>query len=107
MKSLIGNLTLCVGLGLASLAYTTPAAARTHVVVDVGVRVPPPLPRYERHPPARVGYAWTPGYWHWNGHRHLWVGGGWVVARTGYRQVPADWGSRGGNWRLHPAYWVR
>src|SRR5947207_41053 len=56
------------GLGLAPAAYAD-------VVV---VRVAPPPARDEVIPPARDGFVWTPGYWRWNGHRHVWVNGKYV-----------------------------
>ncbi|MDE2249772.1 MAG: YXWGXW repeat-containing protein [Xanthomonadaceae bacterium] len=101
------KLALLAGLGLTCAAATTyapPASAR--VVVDVGVRVGPPPPRFERAPPPRRGYVWAPGYWRWDGHRHVWAGGYWVRARPGFRYHPAYWIRRGDEWRFHRGYWV-
>jgi len=83
---------------------TSPAQARAVVGVSIGV-APPPL-RIERVG-VRVGYAWAPGYWRWNGHRHVWVGGYWVPARAGYRYVGAGWVRVGPDWRFRRARWVR
>lgn len=93
------------GLGLGATAYTTPAQAREVVVVTT--RVAPPPPRIERVPSPRVGYVWAPGYWRWNGARHVWVGGYWVRERPGYRWAPARWEHRGPGWYYNRGGWVR
>ncbi|WP_242107123.1 hypothetical protein [Luteimonas aquatica] len=74
--------------------------------VGVSVRVAPPPPRHERVV-VRPGYAWTPGYWRWNGRRHVWVAGGYVPARAGYVYRPARWYRAGADWRFRGGYWVR
>lgn len=60
--------TLCA---LGATVATAPAAQAQVVGVDVRIGTPPPAPRYEVVPPPRHGYAWAPGYWAWNGHRHI------------------------------------
>ena len=97
---------LCLGTA-GGFAYTPPAQART--VVDVGIDIAPPAPRYEAVV-VRPGYAWTPGYWRWNNqyHRHDWVGGAYVAERPGYVWGPHRW-ERGaeGHWHMHEGHWAR
>lgn len=99
-------LMVAAAMGLATLAgvHATPAQARAYI--DVDVRVAPPAPRYERVR-VRPGYVWTPGYWSWNGRRHVWIGGNYVVARPGYAYVGPRWVSYGPAWRFHAGRWVR
>jgi len=61
---------------------SAPAFARVNLNFDVEV-VPPPA-RVEVVPAPRPGYVWAPGYWAWEGGRHVWRGGHWVVVRPGY-----------------------
>jgi hypothetical protein len=68
---------------LALVVLIVPATNPASAAVIVGV-APPPV-RVEVVPRARVGYIWTPGYWRWNGHHHVWVGGYWLPARPGWR----------------------
>lgn len=89
---------------LAAL-HSAPAQARGYVSINVGIAPPPP--RYERVV-IRPGYVWSPGYWRWNGRRHVWVGGNYVPVRRGYAYVPARWQPYGQqHWRFHDGYWVR
>jgi len=86
------------GLGLAPAAYAD-------VVV---VRVAPPPARDEVIPPARDGFVWTPGYWRWNGHRHVWVNGKYVRARHGYYWREPAWAQmENGRWRMERGRWER
>ena len=101
-KSLIWRSLL--GLAAVGAVYTSAASARTYV--DVDVRVAPPAARYERFE-HRPGYVWTPGYWNWNGGRHVWVEGNYVRERSGYAYVPARWERHGDQWRLRNGYWDR
>ncbi len=96
-----------IGLALASVSYTPPAAAQ--VVVGVGIGVAPPPPRFERVPPPRRGWVWTPGYWQWNRgwRRHVWVQGGWVRERPGYRYYPGTWVQGRDGWHRRDGYWGR
>lgn len=82
----------------------TPVQA--HAVVGVAIGVAPPPLRVERTG-MRAGYIWAPGYWRWNGVRHVWVGGTWVVARPGWRYVGAGWVRVGPEWHFHRGHWVR
>ncbi|HEV8094905.1 MAG TPA: hypothetical protein VGP71_04195 [Burkholderiales bacterium] len=94
-------LGLCFATGIAA----TPAAfARVDVVVQVGV--PPPAPVVEVIPAPRAGYVWAPGYWGWNGDRHVWIRGRYVVERPGYSWVADRWVPSGAHWRHEPGYWA-
>jgi hypothetical protein len=100
-------LLLSAAIGLAALGgtlHTSDAQARGHVAVSV--RVAPPPPRYERVV-VRPGYVWTPGYWRWNGRRHVWIAGHAVPVRHGYVYRPARWYRSGPAWRFHTGAWVR
>lgn len=92
-----------VGLGAMGALASGPASAQ----VSVRIGVAPPAPMVEVAPAPRAGYVWSPGYWRWNGRRHVWIAGGWLPARPGYAYAPAHWvqGPRGG-WRLVPGGWA-
>jgi len=98
-----------LAFALGGTFCTLPAAARV-VVVDAGVRVAPPPPRFERVPPPRPGFAWAPGYWRWSPrwHRYVWVAGYWMRLRPGYRHYrPARWvHDPHGRWYFHRGYWA-
>ncbi len=97
---------MLAGLVAATLgSFAVPADARTDV--DVVVNVGPPPVRYEVVPAPRVGYVWTPGYWDWRGHRHMWIAGHWVRARHGYYYTPARWVERDGGWVFYRGVWLR
>ena len=90
---------------LASAAYL-PTVASAQARVDFVVHDAPPPPRHEVMPPPRHGYEWAPGYWNWNGHRHVWVGGHWEHEHPGqhwahpeWRQGPDGWHMDRGGWR--------
>lgn len=85
----------------ASLAAIAPAAQAADVFIRVG---PPPL-RTEIVPVARPGYLWTPGYWNWNGRRHVWVNGVWVRQRRGYVYNAPVWVQEGDRWHFRRGGW--
>ena len=91
-------------LGAAALAPLPSQAQNFSLVISNA----PPAPRFETVPPARHGYVWAPGYWRWDGRRHVWVGGTWIRARPGYRYVQPRW-ERGprGDWHMRPYRWDR
>jgi len=92
------------GLALALGAAIAPVAAQAgELIIGVG----PPAVRVEAVPNARVGYVWSPGYWRWNGHRHVWVGGVWVRERVGWHWTPSHWVAYGPRWHYVPGYWGR
>jgi hypothetical protein len=97
---------LCTAAALVfSAAAFAPAQAMerdTYVVV----RTAPPAPRHEVVPAARRGFEWAPGYWNWNGHRHVWVRGHWERARAGYVFHRPEWSRDDhGGWRLEHGGW--
>ncbi|MEO5558115.1 MAG: YXWGXW repeat-containing protein, partial [Dokdonella sp.] len=67
-RTRLAGLCLSIGLGLG-LVMSAHASARAFVGLSIGV-APPPA-RIERVV-MRPGYAWAPGYWRWNGARHVW-----------------------------------
>ena len=55
---------------LVAPAMLSPAAAQG--INTFGT--PPPAPVYEVVPAPRAGYVWAPGYYRWDGDRHVWTG---------------------------------
>ena len=91
---------ILAGAALAPL----PGQARTFVDVQIA----PPAPRVEVVPAPRVGYVWAPGYWRWNGRRHVWIGGHWVRARRGFHWAPDAWvQGPHGRWHYRAGHWER
>lgn len=86
-------------------AATTPLPSMA--AVDVYSRTAPPSPREERVPAARRGYVWAPGYWNWQGKKHVWVKGSYVHERRGYTYRPHEWVERDGRWQLKRGGWDR
>jgi hypothetical protein len=94
---------------LAAVILSVPAYAAVNF--NFGVEVAPPPPQVEVMPPPRPGFIWAPGYWNWEGGRHVWVGGNWVGERRGYAYVPDRWveyrEGRGSHWHREPGHWER
>jgi len=80
----------------------TPAFA---AIVDI--QVAPPAPRVVEVPPPRAGYVWAPGYYRWDGHRHVWVDGRWLRERRGMHWIPEHWDERHGRYHFVPGHWDR
>lgn len=92
-----------------ALAACCSQAALAQVGVNVIIGSPPPPPRVESVPVPVQGRVWVPGYWGWDGYRHVWVQGHWEVARPGYVyqqpvwvETPRGWRLVEGGWRPHP-----
>ena len=83
----------------------TPAAAQASF--DLRIGTPPPPPRAVYVPPPRRGFVWAPGYWAWNGRRHVWHDGHWERERRGYRYVPPEWREDGGQYGFRRGGWER
>ncbi|MEP6942176.1 MAG: hypothetical protein ABI981_04535 [Betaproteobacteria bacterium] len=94
-----------VTLVAAALGAGLAAPALAAVTVTVGT--PPPAVLVEPVPAVRHGHVWVPGYWRWNGNKHVWVKGHHVAARHGYRYVPDQWAEVNGRWVYHPGHWAR
>ncbi len=78
---------------------------RGRAFVDVDVR--PPAPRVVLVPTVRPGYVWAPGYWRWDGRRHVWVDGRYLRERRGYHWEPAHWDERNGRYHFEEGHWER
>ena len=95
------NVLLCAMIALGSAAM--PAAAQ--ITINIGVA--PPAPHYEMIPAPRSGYVWAPGYWGWNGDRHIWIRGRSIVQRDGYRWQPDRWDQRNNSYYRTAGHWQR
>ena len=98
---------LCLSMTLSALAM--PAAAQVHVYPPappgVVIHVAPPAPYFEPLPPPRRGYVWAPGYWQWEGERHVWVPGRHMERRSGHYWVADSWHERDGRHHFTPGRW--
>jgi len=90
--------------GASLLAASSTALSGVDVNIVIGV--PPPVAVVETVPAPRPGYVYAPGYWAWNGQRHIWVRGRTIVERPGYTWVPDRWESDGGRYRFVQGYWA-
>ena len=90
---------------LIAPAMVTPAAAQVDLNVSIGV--PPPAPIREAVPAPRAGYVWAPGFWRWDGGRHVWAAGHWMEERRGYHWVPDRWAHNGATWHHEVGHWDR
>jgi len=93
--------TLLPAAVLAAVLGSTAVSAQAAPYVTVA----PPPPRAEALPPPRHGYVWTPGYWNWNGHRHVWVSGTWVRERPGWHYAEPRWVEHDGHWVMEHRGW--
>jgi hypothetical protein len=98
----VRNLALAMGVAAAT-AGVTPAFARDDV--SFSLHVGPPPPRVEVVPAPRSGYVWAPGYWNWNGHKHVWVKGHYMRGHHNAHWVPDRWDHHDGRWRLEHGHW--
>ena len=64
-----------------------------------------PTPVYEAVPVPRAGYVWAPGFWGWEGSRHVWHAGNWMPERHGYHWVPDRWAQVHGGWHHEVGHW--
>ncbi len=90
---------------LAATLVGAAAPALAQVTINIGV-APPPV-QYEAVPVLAPTQTWAPGYWAWNGERHVWVRGRAINARDGYRWAPDNWVQTGNGYSRQPGYWVR
>jgi hypothetical protein len=89
----------------AVLASAAAAPAIAQVTINIGVS-PPPV-QQEVIPVLPPTQTWAPGYWAWNGDRHVWVRGRAITKRDGYRWAPDSWVQTGNGYSRQPGYWVR
>ncbi len=100
----IRNRVLLAAVALSAAMVSLPGTARTFVEIQVA----PPAPRVEVVPAPRVGYVWAPGYWRWNGRRHVWINGRWVGERRGFHWEPDGWvQGPNGRWHMRQGRWAR
>jgi len=76
-------------------------------VQEVAVETAPPAPIEEVRPAAPfVGALWIPGFWHWQGGRHVWVAGRWSATPAGHAWEADRWDHRkDGHWVHRPGHW--
>ena len=87
-----------------TVVYQPPPEPAQPIQVDVA----PPAPIVEaRSAPPFAGAIWIPGYWHWNGHQHVWLAGRWSAPRQGWVWEPAHWQGHGHHHRFVPGHWRR
>jgi len=92
-------------LVLSAMLAAGAAAAPAFAQISFNIIIAPPAPQYETVPVMAPGYVWAPGYWGWNGDRHIWVRGRTIVQRVGYRWEPDRWEQRGNAYYRHPGDW--
>jgi len=94
---------------IALCATAAPSAGQVNF--HFGVDVAPPVPQVEEVLPPRPGFVWAPGFWEWDGGRHVWVPGHWMTQRPGYYWVPDGWEhhveEHGSHWHFAPGRWER
>ena len=90
---------------LIAPAMFSPAAAQASMNLGLTIGTPPPAPIYEAVPAPRSGYVWAPGFWAWEGGRHVWRTGYWMPERRGYHWVPDRWAQEHGGWRHEQGHW--
>lgn len=98
------SLTLAAALTFGAAALM-PLPSIAQDGVRVFIETAPPAPRYESIPAPRSGQVWSPGYWNWDGGRHVWVAGHWEVARDGYQYRRSEWTRDNDRWRLDRGGW--
>jgi hypothetical protein len=102
--NIMTNKTLVAAAIAAALSFST---LPTRAATNVWVRAAPPELRVEEVPAARAGYQWAPGYWNWQGQRHVWHSGNWVRERRGYTYRQPQWVERNGRWQQQRGQWSR
>jgi hypothetical protein len=96
--------TAAAALVLSTAAFAAPAQAQSRGDLII-VHEAPPAVKYESVPAARRGYEWSPGYWNWNGRRHVWVKGHYERVRNGYSYQRAEWRQGRNGWELDRGGW--
>lgn len=91
---------------VAIFASSAMVASSTYALEIVAAPTAPPAAIYEAIPPARVGYVWDPGHWHWTPGGYIWDAGHWQAERIGYHWREGHWAARHGTWRWIPGHWA-
>ncbi len=99
---MIGRKILLAAAIAAPLFAVQSAHAQTF---DLRIGTPPPPPRVVVEPRPRPGFVWAPGYWNWNGRRHVWHEGAYVRARPGYHYAAPEWRQDGDHYGFRRGHW--
>src|SRR4051812_8779316 len=102
MKRLLFTAATAIAIGTAAFI---PGQAMAASSVTFVIGTPPPPARYEVVPHLRRGYEWVPGYWNWNGRRHVWVPGHKERVRVGHYYQRPEWRQGSNGWELHRGGW--
>src|SRR3954470_15729512 len=89
-------------LSTVATALLIGSAAPAFAEVGIEIQIAPPPARVIQAPPPRPGFVWAPGYYRWDGHRHVWVDGRFIRARRGSHWVPEHWDARRGRYHFVP-----
>jgi len=103
LKNRRGRLVATALAGAMLIATVAPAFS----AVGIDINIAPPAPRVVEVPPPRPGFVWAPGYYRWDGHRHVWVDGRFIRERRGSHWVPEHWDQRHGRYHFIPGHWER
>lgn len=99
---------LLAALVASPLMMALPPQAAQAQSFDIRIGTPPPPPRVVvAPPPPRRGFVYVPGYWNWNGRRHVWVDGTWVRERRGYHYAAPEWHPDGDRYGFRRGRWER
>jgi len=98
-------LTALLVLVTAVLMQPASAVASSRAKSAQDISSPPPPPIYEIDVGERAGYIRTPGYWRWNGKRHVWNASRWIAARDDAQWVPDQWEQHGQKWHFAAGHW--
>jgi hypothetical protein len=101
LKNRRGGLVATVLAAAVLIGTVAPAFS----AVDIDINIAPPAPRVVEVPPRRPGFVWAPGYYRWDGHRHVWVDGRFIRERRGSHWVPEHWDERHGRYHFIPGHW--
>jgi hypothetical protein len=72
---------------------------------DHEITTAPPQVIVEAVPAPRIGFLWLPGYWGWEGRRHVWIPGRWTNERPGYVWTREHWERHGRGWHFEAGHW--
>jgi len=103
MKRHFSGRALLLSLVLVAAAASAPVYAQ----ISFNIVIAPPAPVYDPPPYMAPGYVWAPGYWAFDGARHVWVRGRPIMQRDGYRWEADRWEQRGATYFRHVGRWER